>query len=428
MAWIGFALAARIADKSLEDPIQFVINTDEVRRQVRALQAAFPKSALHAFAAKANPLTPFLHLLNELGMGCEAASICEFEQARRAFPGDRIVFDSPCKTAQELQAALYNAGGFLNLDNFQELERVVAMNAQRPVTANVGLRVNAQLGTGAIAALSTGGVVSKFGIGLKDSRQQIIDAYRAHSFLNMVHVHSGSQGLDFAAMTGGVRAIMDLVKEIEDTSGGGTKRIPNIDIGGGLSVNFASDEQSPTFGNYAEALQVAVPELFAEGTPYRIITEFGRAIVMKAGVYLSRIEYTKVVGGRHIILQHVGADLLLRTAWQPDTFPLHVEIFDKTGQSRAGQPLVATDVAGPCCFQGDMCARDRMLPCAEPGDFVVVKDVGGYYYVSYNYYNLRQAPACFFFDEATKALTMVRRADTVAETQFFFDKPPPQQK
>jgi diaminopimelate decarboxylase len=423
MSWIPSAVQARVAKAStFTDPIYFVLNLSEVKRQVESLQAAFPKSTLHSFAAKANPLLPFLEYLNKLGMGCECASIGEFTQAARAFPGNKIVFDSPCKTPQELKAALYNDGGYLNIDNFQELERVAALHAEKPVTANVGMRVNAQLGAGSIGTLSTGTAVSKFGTGLNDCRSQLAEAYKKHSFLNMIHIHSGSQGLDFAAMTNGIRAILDFV----NNDIGGAKKCPIIDIGGGLSVNFNSDEVTPTFGQYADALKKAIPELFDENSEFKMITEFGRAIVMKAGIYVSRIEYTKTMGGRHIILQHVGADLLLRTAWAPQSFPLRVELFNSDGSQKTTpeSEFVCTDVAGPCCFGGDLVCKERMLPIANPGEYVVVKDVGGYYMVSYNYYNLRQHPASCFFDEESKELRIIRRADTIEDTLKFFDKPP----
>jgi diaminopimelate decarboxylase len=60
MSWIPSAVQARVAKAAtLKDPIYFVVNLSEVKRQVESLQNAFPKSTLHAFAAKANPLLPF---------------------------------------------------------------------------------------------------------------------------------------------------------------------------------------------------------------------------------------------------------------------------------------------------------------------------------------------------------------------------------
>ena len=79
---------------------------------------------------------------------------------------------------------------------------------------------------------------------------------------------------------------------------------------------------------------------------YTVITEFGRSIVAKAGMLVSRVEYTKMAGGRFIIQQHCGHDLLVRTVWCPQVWPLRLLVFNGVdGNLRTGDPIVS-DVAG----------------------------------------------------------------------------------
>jgi diaminopimelate decarboxylase len=200
--------------------------------------------------------------------------------------------------------------------------------------------------------------------------------------------------------------------------------VKTLDIGGGLPVNFDSDEWAPTFGEYGAALREAVPSLWAPEGAMKVVTEFGRAISAKAGIFVSRVEYTKVNGGRYIVQQHVGADVLIRQCWAPQDWSIRIAVFDGASGVERTDDVVVTDVAGPCCFGSDLAARERSLPRAHTGDVVVLKDLGAYAHSSFSRYNLRQAPAVFLHDESVPEaeegrLRMIRRAETIEETLAF---------
>jgi diaminopimelate decarboxylase len=127
-----------------------------------------------------------------------------------------------------------------------------------------------------------------------------------------------------------------------------------------------------------------VPELF-DGTR-RVFTEFGRSVIAKAGFILARVEYTKVMGGRPIAITHAGAQVAARTVYQPMNWPLRISALDAIGNQKLG-PLIEQDIAGPCCFAGDLLASGRPLPLLEPGEHVIVHDTGGYYFSSPYIYN-----------------------------------------
>lgn len=411
MAWVESAIKCGIAQKIWpQNPLSFVMNKAEMSRVVQSLHEAFPPTFFHAFACKANGVLSVLSHLKDCNMGCETASLGEFTQAQKVFPTEKIVFDSPCKTLEELKYVCYT-NCYVNLDNFQELERVIALDKEKPVTAIIGLRINPQLGEGAIGCTSTGMATSKFGIGLQDAKNHIIEAFHQHKFLKMLHIHTGSQGIGFKMMTEGVKSLHALAEEVGP-------QVTTIDIGGGLPVNFSSDEYTPTFKTYSELLQAEVPGLF-DGKR-KVITEFGRAVAAKAGILASRVEYTKVNGGRRIVLQHAGVDLLIRTVWAPAQWPLRVNFFDgSSGALRTEDPGL-TDVAGPCCLGGDLACRERMLPQAQPGDMVAIYDVGAYFHSAWSHYNLRTAPGVYWYDEEKKAIVEISKPGTLEQVQQLF--------
>ena len=427
------------------EPVLGLMDLDWVDAAFERLNSAFDsqRDVLHAVACKAVPLRSLLHRYAVAGAGCEVASPGELELALEAgFAPERIVFDSPAKTWTELRRAV-DLGVSINVDNFDELARLDTLLAEaRPGTsgrapgptsaevsgpasndaagpasndapgrtsARIGIRINPQSGTGAIGSLSTATETSKFGIGLADpgARERLIEAYLARPWLNQIHVHSGSQGISLDKAAVGIRAAVELAQEINaraasdsttateaSTSGRrdvlasapDRRRVRRIDIGGGLSVNFVDEDVTPTFAEYRAVLDELVPGLF----DFDIVTEFGRALLAKAGTILTRVEYAKTTGGRLIAMTHAGVQVATRTAYAPADWPLRILPFTAHGEPKIAE-AVPTDIAGPACFSGDLLARDRMLPRLDAGDLVAVPETGAYYFSNPFSYNLLPA-------------------------------------
>ncbi len=412
-------LVADVARQEFIDdlhPLCGVMDLDTLDELMRSLSQAYPAGmpALHTIAAKAITLRPVLARFAQAGFGCEVASPGELRLALAAgFPAERIVFDSPAKTTTEIEQAL-ELGISFNIDNFEELARVDQAIARVGVPRSViGVRLNPQTGAGAIGAMSTATSTSKFGIGLADHREAVIAAFAVRPWLTQLHVHSGSQGLSLEHAAEGVRLITDLAAEI--TARTGHQQVRRIDIGGGLPVNFGSDDITPTFADHRTVLERVAPELF-DGT-YGLVTEFGRALTAKAGTIVARVEYTKVTGGRQIAITHAGVQVATRTIFGPGEWPLRIDVYDAQGRRRGEQPQLQ-DVAGPACFTGDMLAVGRELPFVHAGDLVAVPDTGGYYFSTHFSYNALPRPAVYAVETGSdggRRWSLVRRAQTIEE-------------
>ncbi|WP_420037775.1 diaminopimelate decarboxylase [Streptomyces sp. cg28] len=395
-----------------EQPVAGFLDTDGIRASVAALHAAFGEvpDVLHTFAVKASSLIPVLRLLADLGMGCEVASPGELRLALDAgCAPDRIVLDSPAKTREEIAEALA-LGVALNADNLDELERVDALRPAGSASV-IGLRVNPQVGSGSIGAMSTATATSKFGVALRDAgaRERVVRAFAERPWLTRLHAHVGSQGCPLELIAEGVAEAYRLAEEINAAVG--RRQITSLDIGGGLPVNFADDDVRPTYEDYTRALRAAEPGLF-DGR-YGLVTEFGRSLLAKNGFIAARVEYAKEAGGRRIAVTHAGAQTATRTVLMPGAWPLRVGAFDAQGRPKDGAP-VPQDVAGPCCFAGDVVAEDRALPPLAEGDFVVLRDTGAYYFSTPWAYNSLPRPGVHGY--ATDAGGRVRFA-TVRDAQ-----------
>ncbi|MER7170787.1 diaminopimelate decarboxylase [Streptomyces mesophilus] len=400
-------------------PIAAFLDITGIRRSARALESAFSSATsapvLHAFAVKASPLVPVLRLLHEEGLGAEVASPGELALARAA--GIRpaaTVLDSPAKTPAELREAVA-LGIAVNADNPQELARIDALVRSAPSSSPIGIRVNPQTGGGSIEALSTATATSKFGVALRDegARDWLIGAYLDRPWLTRLHIHSGSQGIPLDLHVQGIRELYALAEEINARAG--RRRIDTLDIGGGLSVNFTSDEETPTYDAFVRELQRTVPGLFSGS--YGLVTEFGRSLLAKHGTILARVEYAKSAGGRPVAVTHAGAQVATRTVYAPHSWPLRIAAYDPKGRPKSG-PEVAQDVAGPACFAGDLLAADRPLPLLEQDDWVAALDTGAYYFAHHYAYNSLARPAVHGFSAAADGkvrFAEIRTAQTVQE-------------
>ena len=128
MELVREALASGFFRKT--DTAIIIHDLDALEAGFTALGAVFPPTTLTAVAVKANPLPPLIALLAKRGAGAEVASLPELRLALAAgVPPERIVFDSPAKTREELREAV-RLGVHVNADNLDELDRLAELTAE----------------------------------------------------------------------------------------------------------------------------------------------------------------------------------------------------------------------------------------------------------------------------------------------------------
>lgn len=349
-------------------------NLDALSHRIKHLQRSFPIQTLHTLAIKANPLINILRFAVASGMGLEAASIEEVALARAAgcLP-NRIVFDSPAKTYEEISLAL-NWGINLNADSLQELERIQTLIGNHDsIQSYIGLRVNPQIGLGNIDIVSVSGKYSKFGVPLNEKRNEIIAAFERFPWLNGLHVHVGSQGIAKQQLVLAVERIFELRNEIHAKLN--AKRIKFIDIGGGLPWPYRAEDNTIAPEDYVAALADQVPVSLSDDV--QLITEFGRTLQAGCGFTVSRVEYIKTDDGRRTVVIHVGADLFMRRVYHPKDWYHKLSVLDADGTPKQGNEQLHT-IVGPLCFGGDILAENISLPSISEGDWLILHDTGAY--------------------------------------------------
>jgi diaminopimelate decarboxylase len=380
-------------------------------QHIRQLKKHFPDGTLHAIAAKANPLPAVLNYLLPQDVGVECATLSEVFIAQKCgYDSEKIIFDSPAKTLDELEYAL-KAGIHINADSFNELERIKGLLGRIQSKSIIGLRVNPQVGAGKISITSVAGKYSKFGVPIAEFEEDIITFYKNNDWLTGIHMHIGSQGCSLGQLIEAAQILNTFLSKIKND-------VKWVDIGGGLPVEYAEDESAPPIQKYVDALKENVPELF-QGH-YKLITEFGRFVHANAGWTASRVEYVKSYSAVNTVVTHVGADQLMRRCYQPETWYHDLSIADKTGKLKPINKTEKYTIAGPLCFGGDIIAREIELPIVEEGDFILIHDTGAYTLSMWSRHTSRQIPKVLGYQNNGEQFEVLKKRESLEDVYNFW--------
>lgn len=399
----------------------------------KCINAPWPKNTIHAMACKCNPLSYILKIAKEVGLGSEAASVSEMMHAiRLGYNPQKVVFDSPVKTSADIRLALSH-GVLLNADNLQEvqvigevIEQLKSSSCSAPPSFHhrVGLRINPQSSAKAGGSI-TSSKSSKFGVPLKDRRQDIIQMFLENEWLNGVHMHCGSQGVKLSLLVSSARTLMDLVREVNVLRNRrGMSPVCHIDLGGGVPADYTRHVFTPLFHAYATELQKVVPELWSG--EFQLYTEFGRSLNAKAGFAVSYVQYTKESGQVPISLTHLGTDFNLRGYYAQKLWMPALSVYSPTGvyKDNNEHTSVKQDVGGPLCFSGDLVAKGVWLPTIKRQDIVMVHDVGAYTYAMWSRFNSRPAPSVYGFSRVNGTgqleWVVIKQAETIEKVLEFW--------
>ncbi len=404
--------------KSINSAIIFY-DLSFLENRLTQIKKSFPSGTLNTVAIKANPLVKNLQFFKRNGFGLEAASFPELYLAEKAgVHPSKIVFDSPAKTIEEITYAL-KLGVHINADSFDELERISFLRRKIKSKSTVGIRINPQVGTGKIKITSVAGEYSKFGIPIKQYRKDLQKAFLKFDWLTGVHLHIGSQGISADMLLKGIGIVYEFAEKTNAllAAKGLSNRIKIFDIGGGLPIRYKNSDSEVSVSVYAKKMKKNFPLLFS--SKYKLITEFGRWINANVGWTVSRVEYVKKQRKINTAVIHVGADMFVRSVYNPGEWHHNISVLDSKGMIKSGNRKKYV-IAGPLCFSGDKIATDVLLPEIEPGDFLVIHDTGAYTLSMWSRYNSRLIPKIIGYYNDGNRFSIIKKRETPANLYIFW--------
>ena len=333
---------------------------------------------LVCFAVKSLSNVAVLKLLGDAGAGMDVVSGGEYLRAKAAgVSGDKIVFSGIGKTREEMRLALEGGIRQFNVESEPEMEALSQVALSLNTVAPITVRVNPDVDAKTHAKISTGKKEDKFGIPISRAREVYAMAAKLPGLKVIgIDVHIGSQLTELEPFRLAYRKVAELTEQLRSDG----HDITRLDLGGGLGIPYARDNNAPPLPReYGALIKEEVGHLGCE-----IEIEPGRLISGNAGLLVAKVIYVKSGEDREFLIVDAAMNDLVRPAMY-DAWHDIVPVIEPA----AGVDQTPYDVVGPICESGDTFAKGRMLPPLDPDALVGFRSAGAYSAVMSSEYNSR---------------------------------------
>lgn len=339
------------------------------------------------YAIKANSNPKILKIIAQYGFGADCISGGEIRAAIDAgVPASKIVYAGVGKSDWEINLGLDNDIFCFNVESLAELEVINDLASQRNKIANVAFRINPNVGAHTHANITTGLAENKFGIAM-DDLDSIMEESKSLKNINVIglHFHIGSQILDMSDFI----ALCNRINDIQDKLEQQGIVLSNINVGGGLGINYEYPDKEPVpdfagyFSTYAKHLRLR-PE-------QKVHFELGRSVVGQCGSLITRVLYVKKGSYKKFAIVDAGMTDLIR--------PALYHAYHKIENLSNNDEMEKYDVVGPICESSDVFGKDIELNKCHRGDIIAMRSAGAYGEVMASQYNCRELPKGYITEE-----------------------------
>jgi diaminopimelate decarboxylase len=351
----------------------FVISERTIRRTyqnaVRAFKTRYPKVQF-AWSYKTNYLNAVCKVFHQEGSWGEVVSGFEYRKALgNGVPGNKIIFNGPEKTNEELILAVNN-DSLIHIDHFDELYQLIDLCDQLKKKPRVAIRVN--MDTGIYP------VWDRFGFNYENGEAwSAINKIIASGKLQLtgLHCHIGTFMLSTNAYAVAVAKLGDLMLNCKSQL---NTPVQYIDLGGGFpSANtlrgayLPAADTIPSIDEFAEAITTTLLNIgFSTDELPLLILETGRSLIDDAGYLLGTVLANKRLSdGRRATIMDFGVNVLFTAFWYEHKISPAQDFTHHT------EDMV---LYGPLCMNIDVVRQSVNLPLLVRGDNVVVHKVGAY--------------------------------------------------
>lgn len=358
------------------------------------------------YSVKANSDRRLNDILSSKGFGADCVSGDEIEFAVGCgYDPKQIFFAGVGKTDREICQAFQVGIGAFVVESLEEMEVISALARRLDRKASISLRINPNIDAHTHQYITTGLYEDKFGLSDRsfDGAVAMLKSDPALDFFGL-QFHIGSQILDVENV---ISLECSRVSEIVSLFESKGLTVRNIDLGGGLGVNYDDPDADPIadFDTWFRTID----KNLVRRPDQTVHIEPGRSVVAQCGSLVTQVVYVKKGENRSFLMVDAGMNDLIR----PALYGAFHKIENITAHYRDGDSrgTCVYDVVGPVCESSDTFGKDRSLPESRRGDLIAIRSAGAYGQVMASHYNMRPfAPAVY----SDRLLEAPRRKDYFA--------------
>lgn len=356
----------------------FLYDGDQICKQCKILKECLYEGANLFYAMKANPLIGICQLLYSKNCGIETASKGEIQTALRAgIASSNIIFNSPGKTAEEIDFAIEKKIKLISIESFEEAELVNEMAKKRSLVVEVVLRIN-QNHNFSKAKVKMTGVSSQFGIEETDLTDDLFKKFSefAHICIVGIQVYSGTQVLSAEEILRNTEYVIQLALRLSSKF---HFELKYLNLGGGFGVPYFKGETTLDLIKLKRGMQELKKCYGPQLKSTEIIFESGRFLLAESGVFVTKILYKKQSKGIIYYICDGGSNFHSSTAFMGRFVRNNFPMYGISKVSKNEQEMKKVNVVGPLCTPTDTIGQKVEL-CGKlnPGDLVVVEKSGAY--------------------------------------------------
>lgn len=351
----------------------FIVSESMLREMFRDFRTLFSASGIEtaiAYSYKTNYLPAVCSIFHSEGALAEVVSGMEYSLARSiGVPGSNIIFNGPYKKLSEIKQAIKDEA-IINIDGFDELDKIISQAEKLNKTANVGIRIHFNKGANSWSRFGFGYESGEYKRALKKIAQSDVLKFKS------LHNHSGTFQLEPEVYGRATEILLNVAKEAVKV--GLNPEI--IDLGGGFPSenNLKPDFDLPHAHNggiqslnlFAGAILSKIADnldLFKK--PPKLILEPGRALVDSSMHLITTVVAVKKrEKGKQSVVVDAGVNILPTAYWYDHGVEAEVDSSDK----------YLTELYGPLCMQIDKIRDGVSLPAQEVGECLTISNVGAY--------------------------------------------------